>query len=214
MMQLEPVIHIVDDDQSFRTAVGRLLSVSGFRVALYESGEQFLAELPDDTPGCILLDLDLPGLSGLELQHQLLAKAPLLPIVYLTGQGDIRASVSAMRAGAEDFLEKPASASILMEAIERALAQYEKRRVKRERIHALEVLLAGLTPREAEVFGLIVRGHLNKQIAFTLGTSERTVKAHRHSIMEKLGVRSLAEAVSIAERTGLLYPDARPLQRS
>jgi FixJ family two-component response regulator len=211
---LEPVVHIVDDDQSFRKAIGRLQSASGFSVALYESGDQFLAQLPDDRPGCILLDLDLPGLSGLELQRQLLEKAPLLPIVYLTGQGDIKASVSAMKAGAEDFLEKPASGSILLEAIERALVQFEKRRVERERIQALQVLVAGLTPREAEVFGLIVRGHLNKQIAYALGTSERTVKAHRHSIMEKLGVRSLAEAVSIAERTGLLDPDARPLQRS
>ncbi|WP_203226196.1 response regulator transcription factor [Rhizobium gallicum] len=214
MNPLEPVVHIVDDDQSFRTAVGRLLSASGFRVALYESGDQFLAQLPATEPGCLLLDLQLPGLSGRELQDRLLEKAPLLPIVYLTGQGDIRASVSAMKAGAEDFLEKPASGNILLEAIQRALVKYEKRRVEHDRIRALQVLVAGLTPREAEVFGLIVRGHLNKQIAYALGTSERTVKAHRHSIMEKLGVRSLAEAVSIAEKSGLLDPDARPLQRS
>ncbi|SCW89695.1 two component transcriptional regulator, LuxR family [Rhizobium mongolense subsp. loessense] len=211
---MEPVVHIVDDDQSFRTAVGRRLSASGFRVALYESGDQFLAHLPTAEPGCVLLDLHLPGLSGRELQDRLLEKAPLLPIVYLTGQGDIRASVSAMKAGAEDFLEKPASGSILLEAIQRALVKYEKRRMEHDRIRALQVRVAGLTPREAEVFRLIVRGHLNKQIAYALGTSERTVKAHRHSIMEKLGVRSLAEAVSIAERTGLLDSDARPLQRS
>ncbi|WP_455875056.1 response regulator transcription factor [Rhizobium yanglingense] len=205
------VVHIVDDDQSFRTAVGRLLSASGFRVALYESGDQFLAQLPAIGPGCILLDLQLPGLSGRELQDRLSEEAPLLPIVYLTGQGDIRASVSAMKAGAEDFLEKPASGNILLEAIQRALVKYEKRRVEHDRIRALQALVAGLTPREAEVFGLIVRGHLNKQIAYALGTSERTVKAHRHNIMEKLGVRSLAEAVSIAEKSGLLDPDARPL---
>ncbi|MHC2296647.1 FixJ family two-component response regulator [Rhizobium mongolense] len=211
---MEPVVHIVDDDQSFRTAVGRLLSTSGFRVALYESGEQFLAQLHATEPGCVLLDLELPGLSGRELQDRLLEKAPLLPIVYLTGQGDIRASVSAMKAGAEDFLEKPASGNILLEAIQRALVKYEKRREEHDRIRALQALVAGLTPRETEVFGLIVRGHLNKQIAYALGTSERTVKAHRHSIMEKLGVRSLAEAVSIAERTGLLDSDARPLQRT
>lgn len=183
-------------------------------MALYESGDQFLAQLPATEPGCVLLDLQLPGLSGRELQDRLLEKAPLLPIVYLTGQGDIRASVSAMKAGAEDFLEKPASSNILLEAIQRALVKYEKRREEHDRIRTLQVLVAGLTPREAEVFGLIVRGHLNKQIAYALGTSERTVKAHRHSIMEKLRVRSLAEAVSIAERTGLLDPDARPLQRS
>ena len=201
---MEPAVYIVDDDQSFRTAIGRLLSASGYRVALYESGNQFLEQLPDGGAGCILLDLDLPGLSGLELQNRLLEKAPLLPIVYLSGRGNIRASVLAMKAGAEDFLEKPASASVLLEAIDRALAQYERRRLEHERVDTLHALVAALTPREAEVFALVVRGHLNKQIAYTLGTSERTVKAHRHRVMEKLGARSLAEVVSIAERAGML----------
>ncbi|AYG62135.1 response regulator transcription factor [Rhizobium jaguaris] len=204
MSQMEPTVHIVDDDQSVRTAVGRLLSVSGYQVALYESGDQFLHQLPGGGAGCVLLDLDLPGLSGLELQNRLLEKAPLLPIVYLSGRGDIRASVRAIKAGAEDFLEKPAPASVVVEAIDRALAQYEKRRLEHERIDTLRALVAALTPREAEVFALIVRGYLNKQIAYSLGTSERTVKAHRHRVMEKLGVRSLAEVVSIAERTGML----------
>ena len=201
---MEPTVYIIDDDQSFRTAIGRLLSASGYRVALYESGNQFLEQLPGNEAGCILLDLDLPGLSGLELQDRLVEKAPLLPIVYLSGRGNIRASVLAMKAGAEDFLEKPASASVLLEAIDRALAQYERRRLEHERADTLHALVAALTPREAEVFALVVRGHLNKQIAYTLGTSERTVKAHRHRVMEKLGARSLAEVVSIAERTGIL----------
>jgi FixJ family two-component response regulator len=204
MNQMEPTVYIIDDDQSFRTAIGRLLSASGYRVALYESGNQFLEQLSGSEAGCILLDLDLPGLSGLELQNRLLDKAPLLPIVYLSGRGNIRASVLAMKAGAEDFLEKPASASVLLEAIDRALAQYERRRLEHERVDTLNALVAALTPREAEVFALVVRGHLNKQIAYTLGTSERTVKAHRHRVMEKLGARSLAEVVSIAERTGIL----------
>ncbi|PDT44364.1 response regulator transcription factor [Sinorhizobium fredii] len=213
MKQLEPVVHIVDDDQSFRTAVGRLLSASGFRVALYESGDQFLAQFPDCEHGCVLLDLGLPGLSGLELQDRLAEKAPLLPIVFLTGQGDIRASVRAMKAGAEDFLEKPTPREALLEAVERALRRCETRRLEQDRVHALRARLANLTPRELEVFGLIVRGKLNKQIAHALGTSERTVKAHRHNVMEKLGARSLAETVSIAERLGLVDAAAEPLRR-
>jgi FixJ family two-component response regulator len=207
---VRPVIHIVDDDKSFRTAVGRLIEASGFRVALYESGDQILAHLPGAEPGCILLDLQLPGLSGLELQRRLVEKVPLLPIIYLTGQGDIKASVMAMKAGAEDFLEKPAAGKTLFEAIGRALLQYEKRRMEHDRVHTLEALVASLTPREAQVFDLIVRGRLNKQIAYVLGTSERTVKAHRHCVMEKLGARSLAEAVSIAERMGRLEPASDP----
>lgn len=213
MKQLEPVVHIVDDDQSFRTALGRLLSVSGFRVALYESGDQFLAQFPDCEYGCVLLDLGLPGLSGLELQDRLAEKAPLLPIVFLTGQGDIRTSVRAMKAGAEDFLEKPAPKEALLEAVERALHRCETRRLEQDRIDGLRARLVNLTPREREVFGLIVRGKLNKQIAYALGTSERTVKAHRHNVMEKLGARSLAETVSIAERLGLVDATAGPLRR-
>jgi FixJ family two-component response regulator len=204
MSQVRPIIHIVDDDRSFRTAVGRLIEASGFRVASYQSGDDILAHLPSSEPGCILLDLQMPGLSGPELQDRLAEKAPLLPIVFLTGHGDIEASVRAMKAGAEDFLEKRASGKSVLEAIERALIQFEKRRLEHDRVHALEALVANLTPRESQVFGLIVRGNRNKQIAYALSASERTVKAHRHSIMEKLGVRSLAEAVSIAERLGLL----------
>ncbi|NRP21673.1 Response regulator protein TmoT [Ensifer adhaerens] len=213
MKQLEPVVHIVDDDQSFRTAVGRLLSASGYRVSLYESGDQFLTQSPDAEPGCVLLDLGLPGLSGLELQARLAEKAPLLAIVFLTGQGDVRTSVQAMKAGAEDFLEKPTPRDALLEAVERALRRCETRRLEQGRLHALRRRLANLTPREFEVFGLIVRGKLNKQIAHALGTSERTVKAHRHNVMEKLGAGSLAETVSIAERLGLVDATADPLRR-
>lgn len=204
MKPLGPVVHIVDDDQSFRTAVGRLLSASGFRVFLYESGNEFLAQLDGDEPGCILLDVGLPGLSGLDLQQRLIERAPLLPIVFLTGQGDVRTSVQAMKAGAEDFLEKPTSKEALLEAVERALRRCETRRLELDHIHGLRARLTALTPREFEVFSLIVRGKLNKQIAYALGTSERTVKAHRHNVMEKLGARSLAETVSIAERLGLV----------
>jgi FixJ family two-component response regulator len=213
MSAVGPIIHIVDDDKSFRTAVGRLLEASGFRVASYESGDEILAHLPSSDPGCILLDLQMPGLSGSELQDRLAEKAPLLPIIFLTGQGNIEASVRAIKAGAEDFLEKPASRDALLEAVERALLQFEKRRHEHDRVHALRALVASLTPRESQVFGLIVRGKRNKQIAYDLSTSERTVKAHRHSIMEKLGVGSLAEAVTIAERLGLVGSGAEPMRR-
>jgi FixJ family two-component response regulator len=213
MSPVRPTIHIVDDDKRFRTGVGRLLEASGFRVASYGSGDEILAHLPSPEPGCILLDLQMPGLSGAELQDRLAEEAPLLPIVFLTGHGDIGATVRAMKAGAEDFLEKPASREALLGAVERALLLYEKRRTQHDRIHALQLLVASLTPRESQVFGLIVRGKLNKQIAYELSTSERTVKAHRHSIMEKLGVRSLAEAVSIAERLGLVDSGAQPMRR-
>ena len=213
MSPVEPIIHIVDDDKSFRTAVGRVMEASGFRVASYGSGDEILAHLPSSEPGCILLDLQMPGLSGSELQDRLAEKAPLLPIIFLTGQGNIEASVRAIKAGAEDFLEKPASRKALLEAVERALLLYEKRRMEHDRIHALQALVASLTPRESQVFDLIIRGKRNKQIAYELSTSERTVKAHRHSIMEKLGVHSLAEAVSIAERLGLVDLGAQPMRR-
>ena len=200
---MNPIIHIVDDDRSFRTAVGRLLSASGYSISLYGSGEELLAQLPGTAFGCILLDLDMPGLSGLALQERLVEQAPLLPIVFLTGHGDIRASVQAMKAGADDFLEKPATSEALLDAIGRALHRAESRRDEFDRAQAERSRLESLTPREFEVLRLIVRGKLNKQIAHVLGTSERTVKAHRHNLMEKIGARSLAETVSIAERLGL-----------
>jgi FixJ family two-component response regulator len=150
-----------------------------------------------------LLDLDMPGLSGLALQERLVDQAPLLPIVFLTGHGDIRASVQEMKAGADDFLEKPATSEALLDAIGRALHRAESRRDEFDRAQAERSRLESLTPREFEVLRLIVRGKLNKQIAHVLGTSERTVKAHRHNLMEKIGARSLAETVSIAERLGL-----------
>jgi FixJ family two-component response regulator len=211
---MTPIIHIVDDDDSFRTALGRLIASYGFRVAFYESGDQFLTALPTPEPGCIVLDLQLPGLSGSALQERLAETAPLLPIIYLTGEGNIQAGVRAIKAGAEDFLEKPASGEALKEAIDRALLQNERRRAEHDRVHALEALVASLTPRESEVFCQMVRGKRNKQIAYAISTSERTVKAHRHCVMEKLGAKSLAEAVSIAERMGLLDISPKPMRRA
>src|SRR5215467_15793010 len=199
-----PVIYIVDDDVSFRTAVARLLQASGYEVALYESARQLLEKPLDLEPGCLLLDVRMPGMSGPELQARLAEIGTTLPIIFLTGHGDIRMSVRAIKAGAEDFLSKPVSRKTLIEAIQRALVRQEEARERNLRLGSLRALVATLTPRESEVFALIVRGKLNKQIAHELGTSERTIKAHRHAVMQKLKVASLAEAVSIAERIGIL----------
>jgi FixJ family two-component response regulator len=199
-----PLVHVVDDDESFRKAVGRLLRSCGYQVILYESGGRFLDDPTRKEPGCILLDLRMSGLSGLQLQERLHQLDSILPIIFLTGYGDVPTSVQAMKAGAQDFLTKPVEKRALLEAVECALARYRERRDQHDRLNTLQALVATLTPREGQVFDFVVRGKLNKQIAFDLGTSERTIKAHRQSIMQKLQVQSLAEAVSIAERLGAL----------
>lgn len=205
------IVHIVDDDKSFRTAIGRLLETSGFNVLGYASAAEILASLRVDEPGCILVDLQMPGLNGLELQKLLNEKAPLLPVIFLTGVGNVASTVLAMKAGADDFLEKPVSSEDLLAAVNRALQRYGARRVEHDRLDALRAKVASLTTRETQVFDLMVRGKRNKQIAYAIGVSERTVKAHRKSIMEKLNAQSFAEAVSIAERLGLLKsPDQPP----
>ncbi|KQV25359.1 LuxR family transcriptional regulator [Rhizobium sp. Root1203] len=192
------VVHIVDDDESCRKATARLLCAFGLKVEEYESGDQFLADLSSCEPGCVLLDLQMPGQSGLQVQRQLCERAPCLPVVFLTGEGDIGASVEAMKAGAQDFLEKRSSSAVLMETIERALAKSEMLREEHGRRQERRKLVGSMTARETEVFELLVRGQLNKQIAYALGISERTVKVHRRRVMEKLGVRSVAEVVLIA----------------
>ena len=204
MTAAPPVLHVVDDDASFRTAIGRLLRASGYEVVLYQSGDEFLENPRRKEPGCILLDIRMPGLSGLELQDRLRKMDSILPIVFLTGHGDIPTSVRAIKAGAEDLLSKPVEKKVLIEAIERALARYRERRAEHDRLDALRALVTALTPRETEVFGLMVRGKLNKQIAHELDITERTVKAHRQSVMEKFKAHSLIELVFTAESLGIL----------
>jgi FixJ family two-component response regulator len=199
-----PTIHIVDDDASFRTSMSRLLRVAGYQTTLYESGDAFLKQPPVDDAGCILLDLQMSGVQGLELQEHLAKIGNILPIIFLTAHGDIRGSVQAIKAGAEDFLPKPVSREALFECLDRALARNVEHRQQQDRLSAIRSLAARLTPREAEVFALVVRGKLNKQIAHELGTTVRTIKAHRQALMTKLDVKSIAEAVSIAERLGML----------
>ncbi|MGY2906669.1 response regulator transcription factor [Bradyrhizobium sp. URHC0002] len=198
-------VYVVDDDASFRTAIERRLKVAGYEVETYSSAQLLLDRVPAaERPGCILLDLQMPGLNGLEVQDRLLELGSILPIVFVTGHADTPATVRAMKAGAEDFLTKPASSEQLIAAIERSLARYESARSQRSKLNSILARLATLTPRERQVFDLIVRGKINKQIATELGTTERTVKAHRHEVMEKMQVHSLAELVSSAERLGLL----------
>ncbi|MFH0298758.1 response regulator [Bradyrhizobium sp. 31Argb] len=199
------LVHVVDDDASFRTAIERRLKLAGYDVATYPSAQQLLDRLSDNERlGCILLDVRIPGLSGPELQNRLSELGSTLPIVFLTGYADTATAVRAIKAGAEDFLTKPVSSEQLMDAIERAIARHGAVRSQRSKLDSHRSLLARLTPRERQVFELIVRGKINKQIAHQLGTTERTVKAHRHQVMEKMQVHSLAELVSIAERLGVL----------
>jgi len=200
MTAVLPVVHVVDDDASFRTAIARLLSASGYQVALYDSASELLDKLPGGAPGCILLDVKMAGLSGPQLQDRLVELGCRLPIVFLTGHGDVPTSVRAIKAGAEDFLIKPVPKKNLLAAIERALNRFEERRDHDSRIAALRSLVSSLTPREHEVFALVVCGKLNKQIAVELGISERTVKAHRSTVMEKFNVQSVAELSRIAEQ--------------
>jgi len=199
-----PTVHIVDDDAPFRTAVRRVLDASGYRVALYDSAEQLLAKLPAGEPGCILLDVRMPGLSGPQLQERLAELGNRVPIVFLTGHGDIPTSVQAIKAGAEDFLTKPVAREKLVAAVERALTRDAQQRAHDSELDGLRARVSRLTPRESEVFALVVRGKLNKQIAGELGTAERTVKAHRQKVMEKCEAQSLAELVRMAERLGMV----------
>ena len=196
------VIHVVDDDASFRKSIYRLLSVSGYRVVLHESGERALENISNADRGCILLDLQMSGLNGIELQERLEKVGNALPIIFISGHGDISASVRAIKAGAEDFLTKPVSKDVLLGAITRALEHYDRGQEHVSLINSLRARFGTLTARENEVFALVVLGRLNKQIAHQLGTAERTVKAHRHSVMQKFGAKSVAELVSIAVKLG------------
>ncbi|PPQ21289.1 DNA-binding response regulator [Bradyrhizobium sp. AC87j1] len=204
-LKVSGLVHVVDDDESFRTAIARRLKLAGYEVATYASAlELEKTALDPEQAGCILLDVRIPGLSGPDLQARLIASGSTLPIIFLTGYADTPTTVRAIKAGAEDFLTKPISSEQLIDAIERALAGQRTARVQRSKLDSFRTHLATLTQRERQVFNLIVRGRINKQIAHELGTTERTVKAHRHQVMEKMQVHSLAELVSIAERLGML----------
>ena len=195
----------MDDDPSFRTAIQRLLEKTGYRVVTYASAQQLLDQRPDENgPGCIILDVRMPGLSGPELQGRLTELGWTLPIVFLTAYPDIAVTVKAIKAGADNFLIKPVSSYELLRAIERAIARHETAHALKGELEPLRARLSTLTPRQRQVFEIIVRGKTNKHAARELGTTVRTIKAHRQVIMEKMNAQSLAQLVSIAERLGVL----------
>ena len=192
-------VDLVDDDDAFRAALCDLLRACGVPVRAYASAAAYLAELPGG-PGCLLLDVHMPHQSGLDLQAELARRGLHKPILFVTGAGDIPMTVRALRAGAEDFLTKPVDRQVLLAAIERAFARDAQQRAGALAHEALRQRFARLTPREAEVCRALVTGSLNKQVAYALGTTERTIKAHRHQIMSKLEVRSMAELSTLYER--------------
>ena len=199
------LVHVVDDDAAFRTAIERRLKKAGYEVATYSSAQHLLDRLPSEGElGCILLDVRMPELSGPKLHDRLRELGSTLPIVFLTGHPDIPITVQAIKAGAEDFLTKPVSSDQLLRAVERAIARHEVARDRKVRLDMLRAQIARLTPREKAVFELVIRGNTNKEVARAIGGTERTIKAHRHRVMEKMQVQSLAELVSLAERVGVL----------
>ncbi|RZL88103.1 MAG: response regulator transcription factor [Variovorax sp.] len=211
MAVIEPIVYIVDDDQSFLTATSRLLRVSGFTVKTFLSPGEFLAQCVGDVRGCVVTDLQMPGLNGLDLQRALVQTRNPLPLVFLTGHGDIGASVRAMRCGAEDFLEKRAPQEELLDAVRRALARERREHEARALQNEREERFRALSVRELEVLSHVLRGRLNKQIAGDLEINERTVKMHRASIMIKLGVGSVVALARLSQDAGFLERNDAPL---
>lgn len=203
MASTEAIIHVVEDDTSFRKAVMRLLRAAKYQVREYGSASEFFSSDAAANPGCILLDLRLPGASGFDLQQSLAAQEDRLPIIFLTGHGDIPASVRAMKAGAVDFLTKPVQRETLLRAVQNALERDAAERKSRAILRELRARYQTLTAREREVLAHVISGKLNKQIGFALGTSERTIKAHRASIMDKLDVHSVAQLTRMARDLGI-----------
>ncbi len=199
--KLERAVLIIDDDASLRNALERLLKTVGFRTMTFPSAVDFLhAEYRPDTIGCLVLDVKMPGMSGIDLQEELCRRDLPFPIIFITGHGTIPMSVRAMKSGAVDFLEKPFDDQDLIQAITRAMEKGRQNMAQKEESRKLHKKYEGLTPREKEVFSLVVTGMLNKQIAAELGTSEKTIKVHRARVMEKMNAGSLAELVRIAEK--------------
>jgi two-component system, LuxR family, response regulator FixJ len=198
-----PTVFVVDDDVSFLRSISRLLRVSGFHAVIHNSAAEFLAELQPDMNGCVITDLMMPGTDGMALQEALRKAGSPLPILFLTGHGDIPITVQAMRSGAEDFLTKQAPKKDLIAAVNRALAHNQQQRVERARLQALRQPFGLLTDREREVLRHVVQGKLNKQIAADLGIHERTVKLHRTHITAKLQVHSVAELTRMVQEAGV-----------
>jgi FixJ family two-component response regulator len=202
MTEDQPIIYVLDDDQRIRAALSSLLSSLGLRVEAFASAGEYLRFVKPDVPGCLILDLELPGMNGLELQQEL-AGGDSPPIVFVTGHGDVPSSVRAMKAGAIEFLLKPFDTQELLRSIDVAILQDRDARVKRAELAELRRRYALLTPREREVLPLVVAGLLNKQTAAELGTSEITIQVHRGQIMRKMAAPSLADLVKMAGKLGI-----------
>ena len=200
---LGPTVFVVDDYAPGRRSISRLLQAAGFAVTVFASAKEFLAQYDPETPGCLVLDLAMPAVSGLELQGMLADRGSLLPIIFLTAYGDIPKSVQAMKRGATDFLTKPVNDEDLLAAVRAAIEKHRALRRDQAELSEIRARLATLTPREREVLEYVVAGKLNKQIAGDLGTVEQTVKIHRAHVMQKMRVQSVAELVRLTERCGI-----------
>ena len=199
-----PLVFLVDDDASVRKSLARLVKTAGYEAELFASVRDFLARAPYDGPCCLVLDVRMPGLTGLDLQEALRVAGQRLSIVFITGHRDVPVSVKAMKAGAVDFLTKPVDAATLLEAIRQAVARTLTDRRRQARVTEIRGRIATLTPREAAVFALVVTGMLNKQIGSQLGIAEKTVKVHRARVMEKMQAGSLAELVRLADEGSVI----------
>ena len=203
MNDANQMVFLIDDEPSVLKALARVIGATGFRTASFSSPQSFLEQYEPAARGCMVLDVSMPGFSGLELQQALIQKDCSLPIVFLTGRGDIPTTVRAMKHGAVDFLTKPVDDNDLIAAVDRALDREAKDHVRRSQLAELQMRLSTLTSREQEVLGHVIAGRLNKQIAAVLGTTEKTVKVHRARVMEKMQAQSLAELVRLSGTAGL-----------
>jgi RNA polymerase sigma factor (sigma-70 family) len=201
-----PVVSVVDDDASVRRSLARLIQSAGFSVETFSSAQAFLAEDHSRDPACLVLDIQMPGVSGLDLQEDLLGAGLDVPIVFITGHGSVPQTVQAMRAGAVDFIEKPFSEEQLLRAVRQAIDRHDESAKRREETESVNQRLASLTQRERQVLALVITGMLNKQIAAELGTTEKTIKVHRSRVMRKMRAASVVDLVRFAEKAGIGQP--------